>query len=102
MRIPSAVRTRVPGEGSSAQGKSGPKVRPKGVVDGQQVKIPALTVWSDGGTHYAIQCQAMAMLVGTFRSKGSENLPFIRLRRIGSLLGGEVGNATVPRKASKR
>ena len=25
------------GEGSSAQGKSGPKVRPKGVADGQQV-----------------------------------------------------------------
>ncbi len=42
MRILFAVRTRVPGEGSSAQGKSGPKVRPKGVIDGQQVKIPAL------------------------------------------------------------
>ena len=25
---------RFPGEGSSAQGKSGPKARPKGVVDG--------------------------------------------------------------------
>ena len=33
---------RVPEEGSSSQGKSGPKVRPKGVADGQQVKIPAL------------------------------------------------------------
>ena len=32
---------RIPGEGSSAQGKSGPKVRPKGVADGQQVEIPA-------------------------------------------------------------
>ena len=31
-----------PGEGSSAQGKSGPKERPKGVSDGQQVEIPAL------------------------------------------------------------
>ena len=29
---------RFPGEGSSAQGKSGPKVRPKGVADGQQVE----------------------------------------------------------------
>ena len=28
---------RFPGEGSSAQGKSGPKSRPKGVDDGQQV-----------------------------------------------------------------
>ena len=32
---------RFPGEGSSAQGKSGPKLRPKGVDDGQQVDIPA-------------------------------------------------------------
>ena len=31
---------RFPGEGSSAQGKSGPKLRPKGVDDGQQVDIP--------------------------------------------------------------
>ena len=33
---------RFPGEGSSAQGKSGPKERPKSVSDGQQVEIPAL------------------------------------------------------------
>ena len=31
---------RIPGEGSSAQGKSGPKSRPKGVDDGQPVEIP--------------------------------------------------------------
>ena len=31
---------RFPGEGSSAQGKSGTKARPKGVVDDQQVDIP--------------------------------------------------------------
>ena len=31
---------RFPGEGSSAQGKSGPKARPKGVVDGKLVDIP--------------------------------------------------------------
>ncbi len=31
---------RFPEEGSSALGKSGPKARPKGVVDGQQVEIP--------------------------------------------------------------
>ena len=40
MRIPSAESLRFPEEGSSAQGKSGPKARPKGVVDGQQVEIP--------------------------------------------------------------
>ena len=31
---------RFPGEGSSAQGKSGPKLRPKGVDDGHLVDIP--------------------------------------------------------------
>ena len=37
---PSAESTRFPGEGQSAQGQSGPKVRPKGVTDGQAVNIP--------------------------------------------------------------
>ena len=42
VRIFAVENLRFPGEGSSAQGKSGPKARPRGVVDGQQVKIPAL------------------------------------------------------------
>ena len=40
MRILPAENLRFPGEGSSAQGKSGPKARPKGVVDGKLVDIP--------------------------------------------------------------
>ena len=31
---------RIPGEGSSAQGKPGAKARPRGVVDAHTVKIP--------------------------------------------------------------
>ena len=42
MRIFTVENLRFPGEGSSAQGKSGPKLRPKGVGDGQQVEIPVL------------------------------------------------------------
>ena len=39
----SAVESlRIPGEGSSAQGKSGPKARLKSVADGQQVDSPVL------------------------------------------------------------
>ena len=45
VRIFAVESLRFPGEGSSAQGKSGPKVRPKGVADGQQVKIPALSIY---------------------------------------------------------
>ena len=41
VRILAVENLRFPGEGSSAQGKSGPKARPEGVVDGQQVEIPA-------------------------------------------------------------
>ena len=44
VRILHTVCLRVPGEGSSSQGKSGPKARPKGVVDGQQVYIPVLSI----------------------------------------------------------
>ena len=55
VRILSAARLRFPGAGSSAQGKSGPKARPRGVVDGQQVDIPVLhpIVMSEGGTQEA-------------------------------------------------
>ena len=42
VRIFTAENLRFPGEGSSAQGKSGPKPRPKGVGDGEQVEIPVL------------------------------------------------------------
>jgi hypothetical protein len=40
VRIITVESLRVPGEGSSAQGKSGPKARPRGVADGQLVEIP--------------------------------------------------------------
>lgn len=52
MRILLVENLRFPGEGSSAQGKSGPKPRPKGVGDGQQVEIPVPPPHhlSNGGT----------------------------------------------------
>ena len=40
VRILHTDRPRIPGEGSSALGKSGPNARPKGVVDGKQADIP--------------------------------------------------------------
>ena len=40
VRILSAENLRFPEEGSSTQGKSGPKVRAKAIADGQQVEIP--------------------------------------------------------------
>ena len=40
VRILPTENPRFPEEGSSAQGKSGPKPRAKAVGDGQQVEIP--------------------------------------------------------------
>ena len=40
MRIQCPENLRFPPEGSSAEGESGPKVRPKGVANGQRVNIP--------------------------------------------------------------
>ena len=40
MRISPIESLRIPEEGSSTQGKSGPKPRPEGVGDGQLVEIP--------------------------------------------------------------
>ena len=42
VRIFAVESLRFPGEGSSSQGKSGPKSRPKGVDNGQLVDIPVL------------------------------------------------------------
>ena len=42
VRILPAENPRIPEEGSSTQGKSGPKPRTKVVGDGQQVDIPVL------------------------------------------------------------
>ena len=52
VRIHSAENLRFPEEGSSAQGQSGPNVRPKGVADGHPVNIPELPKQRlyDGGT----------------------------------------------------
>ena len=52
VRIFAIENLRIPEEGSSTQGKSGPKLRPKGVGDGQPVEIPVLprSVTRDGVT----------------------------------------------------
>ena len=61
VRIFTVESLRFPGEGSSAQGKSGPKLRPKGVGDGQSVDIPILLliVITDGVTQEDSVCQLL-------------------------------------------
>ena len=49
--IPRTDGPRIPEEGSSSLGKSGPKARERSVVDGQQVEIPVLPYIRTVGTH---------------------------------------------------
>ena len=65
---------RFPGEGSSAQGKSGPKLRAKAVDDGQQVEIPAppFDVITEAVTQKDSQTRRMEKLGGFTRPGRSE------------------------------
>ncbi len=60
---------RFPGEGSSAQGKSGPKPRANAVGDGQLVEIPVppISVITDAVTQKDRQCGLMVEPVQTLR-----------------------------------
>ena len=60
VRIIMAENLRFPGEGSSAQGKSGAKARPKGVVDAQTVDIPLPSKDLSKGT--LLKCVTRAMV----------------------------------------
>ena len=62
---------RFPGEGSSAQGKSGPKPRTEVVGDGQQVEIPALPK-NDAVTQKDNSSKVMVNLVQASRLERSE------------------------------
>ena len=62
---------RFPGEGSSAQGKSGPKVRTVVVADGKQVEIPA-PLKNDAMTQKDITSRVMVNPVAAARPFRSE------------------------------
>ncbi len=67
-----AENLRFLGEGSSAQGKPGAKARPKGVVDGQQVEIPALRHNRTAGTHMEGMCRERKNRCKRSRSMGGK------------------------------
>ena len=105
VRIGLAVSLRFPEEGSSAQGQSVPKPRPKGVGDGKQVNIPAPVGARlyDGVTQKDRQSARMEMrggdvggslrqIRGTINTKGSQE---VRLRP------NQLADSTLPRKTSK-
>ena len=101
VRIPSTECLRFPEEGSSAQGKSGPKPRPKGVGDGQQVDIPVPPLYrlSDGGTQEDRVSALLDMRVQAVRPE-TRQIPF-PLRRSCDGEGNIVPKFLIPRCQEK-
>ena len=102
MRILSTESLRVPGEGSSAQGQSGPKLRPKGVGEGQLVEIPVppRSRLSDGVTQ---EDRESGLLDGRVSSEAEEQANPLLIRLSCDAEGNrstEVPDFTLPRKAS--
>ena len=88
MRILPAESLRFPEEGSSSQGKSGPKLRPKGVSDGQRVDIPVppAAVKSDGVTQKGRHSAPLVECVQACREQGQAN-PFLQFQGV---MGSEI------------
>ena len=87
VRILAVESLRFPGEGSSAQGKSGPKERPKGVSDGQQVKIPALPIYLKSVRDAGVEDK---------RGRGKT-----RIARYSENISNELSRSTLTRKACR-
>ena len=85
VRIFAVESLRFPGEGSSAQGKSGPKERPKGVSDGQQVEIPALQIYLKDARDTGVEDK---------RGRGKT-----RIERYSENISNELSRITLTRKA---
>ena len=62
MRIQCPETLRVPSLGSSLEGESGLKARPKGVVDSKQVNIPVLYISGYRGTMEAQHISKIGIL----------------------------------------
>src|SRR5436190_4044489 len=99
VKSPHAVSPRFPAPRSSAQGESAPKARPKGVVDGKLVNIPAPRVTAMGGRRRlgvpAVGCRGKA--VGMW----GRQIRLTLCRAPRRVLLDEVTDTTLPGKASK-
>ena len=87
VRIHAIESLRVPGEGSSAQGKSGPKERLKSVSDGQQVEIPAPPIYLKDARDTGVEGK---------RGRGKT-----RIERYSEIISNEFPRSTLARKACR-
>ena len=87
VRIHPVENLRFPREGSSAWGKSGPKERPKGVSDGQQVEIPAPPIYLKNARDTEVEGK---------RGRGKT-----RIERYSETISNEFPRSTLARKACR-
>src|SRR5690625_3833090 len=82
VRISFTESLRFPEEGSSTQGKSGPKLRPKGVGDGEQVDIPVPPRYrlNDGATQEDMESARMVVCAQAVREMDRQIRPTISSR----------------------
>src|SRR5690625_7822455 len=102
VRISFTESLRFPEEGSSAQGKSGPKLRPKGVGNGQQVEIPVPPHdrLNDGATQEDRKCARLEACVQAVRKLDRKIRPTISSCDGEGNMSTEVSDFTLPRKSS--
>jgi hypothetical protein len=77
VRIQCPENLRVPPQGSSTEGESGPKIRPRGVVDGQQANIPVLPPCWSRGTEEARLAERWLSVQG----RKVNSLEFLKVKR---------------------
>ena len=80
MRIQCPENLRVPLQGSSVEGESGPKARPNGVVDGKQVNIPVLIFVGTEGRR-KLNWVYLWIVVETFKATTDRRKTNLELRR---------------------
>src|SRR5690625_100277 len=102
VRISFTESLRFPEEGSSTQGKSGPKPRPTGVGDGQQVEIPVPPHdrLNEGKTQEDRESTRLDVCAQAVRKLDRQIRPIISSCDGEGTKSTEVPHSTLPRKVS--
>src|SRR5699024_2200725 len=104
VRISFTESLRFPAEGSSTQGKSGPKSRPIGVDDGKQAEIPVPPHdrLNDGAKQVDNECLLLDMDAQAARKLDRQIRPISSSCDWEGTISTEVPHSTLPRKTSSK
>src|SRR5699024_10920695 len=104
VRISFTESLRFPEEGSSTQGKSGPKSRPKGTDDGNQVEspVPPHDRLSDGAKQEDKECLLFDMYAQAASTVDRQIRPIFSSCDGEGTISTEVPHSTLPTKTSSK